>query len=157
MGDNDDKPKIIVDDDWKNQAQAEKEKLSEEAHAKAEEAELPPMPPANFETLVSGLAMQSLMVMGAIPDPRSGHRYVDMDVAKHHIDSLMMLIEKTEGNLSEEESTMIEETIKQLQMQFVHLKEMGVTRGVIPPQPGDGAPGGMPGGMPEGMDPGIQA
>ena len=147
MSDNDDKPKIIVDDDWKNQAQAEKEKLSEEAHAKAEEAELPPMPPANFETLVSGLAMQSLMVMGAIPDPRSGHRYVDLDVAKHHIDTMLMLKEKTEGNLSDDEIKMLDETAKQLQMQFVHLKDMGLTRGVIPPQPGEGAPGAGPGGM----------
>jgi len=145
MSDNE-KPKIIVDDDWKNQAQAEKEQLAQEAEAKAAEAEMPPMPPANFETLVSGLAMQSLMVMGAIPDPRSGHRFVDLDVAKHHIDSLMMLTEKTEGNLTDDESKMLEETIKQLQMQFVHLKDMGLTRGVIPPQEGDPAPGGMPGG-----------
>jgi hypothetical protein len=142
MSDNE-KPKIIVDDDWKNQAQAEKEQLSQEAEAKAAEAELPPMPPANFETLVSGLAMQSLMVMGAIPDPRSGHRFVDLDVAKHHIDSLMMLTDKTKGNLTDDENKMLEETIKQLQMQFVHLKDMGLTRGVIPPQEGDASSGGV--------------
>jgi hypothetical protein len=138
MSDNNDAPKIIVDDDWKKQAQAEKEQISHEAEEKTAEDQLPPIPPASLETLISGVAMQAMMVLGAIPDPRSGHRYVDLDVARHHIDTLMMLKEKTAGNTTDEEANLLEDATSQLQMQFAHLQQMGVTRGVIAPQGGEG-------------------
>jgi hypothetical protein len=146
MSDNNDTPKIIVDDDWKKQAQAEKEQISHEAEEKVAEEQLPPMPPATLETLISGIAMQAMMVLGAIPDPRSGHRYVDLEVAKHHIDTLMMLKEKTAGNASEGEAKLLEDATAQLQMQFTHLQKMGVTRGVIAPQGEEGADGAAPAG-----------
>ncbi len=129
-------PKIIVDDDWKSQAQAEKEKLAEQARAKSDP---PPsagggesagsaaapggreLPPANFESLVSTMTTQALFAMGAIPDPTTGQHIAHLDLARHHIDMLSVLEEKTKGNLSKEESDMLATTLYELRNRYVQL------------------------------------
>jgi hypothetical protein len=146
MSDNNDAPKIIVDDDWKKQAQAEKEQISTEAEEQvAQEEQAQQIPPASLEMLTQTVAMQAMQFLGAMPD-RTGNRYVDLDIAKHHIDTLMVLKEKTAGNATEEEVKLLDEATSQLQMQFAHLQQMGVTRGVIPPQGAEGAEGAAPAG-----------
>lgn len=133
----DDAPKIIVDDDWKSQAQAEKQKLAEQAKAKqaaeAGDAGAPnagghasggggrQLPPASFETLVSTMTTQALFAMGEIPDPQTGQRMAHLDLARHHIDMLSVIAEKTEGNLSKEESDMIATTLYELRNRYVQL------------------------------------
>jgi hypothetical protein len=118
-------PKIQVDSDWKAQAQAEKQRLAEQAKAKptagaqARGGAPGAMPPANFELLVSTLATQALFAMGAIPDPRTGQRVAHLDLARHHIDMLTVLEEKTKGNLSEEESNMLAATLYELRTRYV--------------------------------------
>ena len=139
---NQDKPKIIVDDDWKAQAKAEKAKLAEETKAPPEAPR--EMPPANFETLLSTAATQAMFVLGMIPDPRSGQRYVDLDLAKHHIDMLAVLDEKTAGNLDEQEKALLDQTLHELRMQYVRLSQMGVSRGVLGNPPGAAPAGGAP-------------
>ncbi len=133
----DEAPKIIVDDDWKAQAQAEKEKLAQQAKAKqdsttntagtgasaASEAGAGgyQLPPANFESLVSTMTTQALFAMGAIPDPQTGQRIAHLDLARHHIDMLAVLEEKTKGNLSKEESDMLATTLYELRNRYVQL------------------------------------
>ena len=131
----DEAPKIIVDDDWKSQAQAEKQKLADEAKAKqAAEAgsagaaggEAPSaggrqLPAASFETLVSTMTTQALFAMGEIPDPQTGQRMAHLDLARHHIDMLAVIEEKTKGNLSKEESDMIATTVYELRNRYVQL------------------------------------
>jgi hypothetical protein len=128
------KPKIIVDDDWKAQAQADKERLEQEARAKKEAAKQQPadedgaaggqprrLPPASFSVLVSSLATQAMMALGGYEDPRTKKRMVDLDLAKHHIDTLAVLEEKTKGNLSEDEKKMLDSGIYETRMQFVQM------------------------------------
>lgn len=126
------KPKIVVDDDWKAQAQAEKQKLAEEANkpkagpagagagAGAEAAELPP---ASFITLVSSIMTQVLYALGGYQDPRTKQRYVDLDLAKHHIDTLSVLEEKTKGNLTDEEKTLLDRALYETRMQYVQMAQ----------------------------------
>lgn len=132
-------PKIIVDDDWKTQAQAEKQKLAEQAQAAKEEAAASTstgtgaasestsgagsrqLPPASFDTLVSTMTTQALFAMGAIPDPATGQRIAHMDLARHHIDMLAVLEEKTKGNLSKEETDMLATTVYELRNRYVQL------------------------------------
>ena len=142
-----DKPKIIVDDDWKAQARAEKEKLAKEPKGEQALGQEGPreLPPANFETLLSTMATQAMFMLGMIPDPRSGQRYVDLDVAKHHIDMLAVLDEKVKGNLDQAEKTMLDQTLHELRMQYVQLSQMGISRGVL------GTPPGTPGAAPAGQ------
>ena len=126
-------PKIIVDDDWKAQAQAEKEKLAKDAEAKAE---APPgqgaaggeggpreLPPASFSVLVSSLVTQIFFSLGAVEDPRTKKRYIDLDMARHHIDMLKVLEEKSQNNLSEEEKKLLDRATYEARMQYVQVAQ----------------------------------
>ena len=122
-------PKIHVDSDWKAQAQQEKQKLAEQEKAKGEqqgegeEAQQGQMPPANFETLISTMATQALFALGAIADPRTGQASLSPELAKHHIDMLGVIEEKTEGNLSNEEKQMLSQTLHELRQRFVQVQQ----------------------------------
>ena len=131
-----DTPKIIVDDDWKAQAQAEKAKLAEAEAAKADApdeaaggpAGAPPrLPPASFTTLASSLVTQTFMALGGMEDPKTKKRYVDLDLAKHHIDTLVMLEEKTKGNLDEDERKLLDQAVYECRMQYVNIAQRVTT------------------------------
>jgi hypothetical protein len=59
--------------------------------------------------------------MGAIPDPRTGQATAHLDLARHHIDMLSVIEEKTKGNLSEEETSMITGTLYELRSRYIQL------------------------------------
>ena len=126
------RPKIHIDSDWKAQAQAEKQKLAQQAKqppaeggqaAGAGAAGGAPgqMPEANFETLVNTLATQALFAMGAVPDPRTGQRVAHLDLARHHIDMLGVIEDKTKGNLSDEEQDQLSQTLYELRQTYVQV------------------------------------
>ncbi len=121
-----DTPKIIIDDDWKSSAQAEKEKLAAAEKEQAEKAasEGPGGIPEEigFKELISLFATQALMYLGAIPD-QSGRAMVSLEVAKLNIDLLGVVQEKSKGNLSPEEQEMIDGTVGELRMQFVEVSK----------------------------------
>lgn len=119
----DDAPKIHVDSDWKAEAQAEKDRLDAEASEKAAASggAHGGMPAANFQTLWSELASQAYVFLGAIPDPKTGQAIVAPEYAKHYIDLLGVLAEKTKGNLSEEESEDFEKVLAELRQVFVRV------------------------------------
>lgn len=137
----DEKPKLIVDEDWKNEANREKEKLAaqqaEAAKAKAEQA----AKPIEFSDVVRLMASQAAMYLGVIPEPQSQQRILAPDMAKTHIDILGVLEEKTKGNLTEEESTELSQTVSELRNIFVETTgavEKAIAEGKINP---DGTPG----------------
>jgi uncharacterized protein DUF1844 len=117
-------PKLIIDDDWKSSAQAEKEKLAAAEQEKAQQAAEPGpggLPEhIGFKELISLFATQALMYLGAIPD-QSGRAMVSLEVAKLNIDLLGVVQEKSKGNLSTEEQEMIDGTVNELRMQFVEV------------------------------------
>lgn len=120
MSENDkqDKPKIIVDSDWKEQARKEKEELSKEAEAKAKPsaAATGEQPKPDFTTHCASLATQAMISMGAIAHPMTGEAAVDIPQARYVIDTLELLKEKTEGNLTDEESKTLTSLIGELKM-----------------------------------------
>ena len=114
-----------ADEDWKSEAEAERARLAE-ADAKASPSEQPPIPEATFEYFVIALASQAMMAMAMRPDP-SGQVYIDLNavdlkMAEHHIDLLAVLDEKTKGNLTDEESKMLVETVDGLRTQYIQIK-----------------------------------
>ena len=114
------KPKIIVDDDWKERVQAEKEALQDEPdEGPVDNDAAGSIPPASFPMLLSSIATQALLGLGQIPDPTTGKPIVRPDLAKHHIDMLAVIEEKTAGNLSDEESKMLIGTLHELRMMYV--------------------------------------
>ena len=121
--------KIIIDDDWKNQAQAEKEKLAEQAEtpgqggaAGATEGERG-LPAASFTTLISSLVTQIFYSLGGIEDPQTGKRYLDLPLAKHHIDMLSVIEEKTKNNLTPDEKKLLDQALYETRMQYVQIAQ----------------------------------
>ena len=130
-----DQPKIIIDEDWKTRVQAEKEaaqkkKEGEEQGGSGEEkgeSESDPaaadaeIPPASFLVLATTLATQAMMAMGLFPAGEGEQPMVRLDIAKHHIDMLGVLEEKTKGNLTPEEEAMLGDTLHQLRMAYLQV------------------------------------
>lgn len=116
--DKQDKPKIIIDSDWKEQARKEKEELSKEAESKAQAKQsatgAPPKP--DFVTHCASLATQAMISMGAIAHPATGQAQIDLNQARYVVDTLELLKEKTAGNLSDEESETLDSLIGELKM-----------------------------------------
>lgn len=113
-----DEKKIIVDEDWKEEAQREKERLAEEIEKSRREKAKPPIP-ASFSVLVASLATQASVGLGDIPHPLTGKTEVNLGEARFHIDMLEILQEKTKGNLTPEESRALDAVLFDLRMRFV--------------------------------------
>lgn len=115
-------PKVIVDTDWKAQVQAEKEafsRLAEEEAQKKGASDRPSLPPASFSILVSTLSTQALLALGHFQDPEKGEVIRDQEQAKHLIDLLQVIEEKTRGNLTSDEQRLLESVLHELRLAFV--------------------------------------
>ena len=77
------------------------------------------LPPPSFSLLVMTFASQAMMAFGHAPNPIDGKTEVRLEMARHAIDMLDILEQKTKGNLSEEEKAMIEGVLHQLRMLFM--------------------------------------
>ncbi len=121
MAEPNDKPKIIVDEDWKSQVERERQQAQDEETTPAAQTE--GMPPASFEVLVSSLATQAVAALGQFPDPNTGQAMVSLPYAKFNIDLLSVLDEKTRGNQTEEEKQLIEEALHQLRMLYLAVEQ----------------------------------
>ena len=114
--------KIIIDEDWKQEAQKEKEILAAEEEAEKEQKEgRGPIPPGNFAALVSMLTTQALFAMGFLQIKGQENREPDLELAKYNIDMLETLEEKTKGNLTEQEQKVLADTLTELRMGYVKI------------------------------------
>jgi hypothetical protein len=119
--------KIIVDEDWKHEAQRDKEVLAaKEAQEKQEapEGEGPqrggPLPEGNLGALVSMLTTQTLFALGFLQlKGDQEEREPDLDLARYNIELLTTLEEKTKGNLTAEEQQLLKNTLSELRMGYV--------------------------------------
>ena len=57
--------------------------------------------------------------LGDIADPETGKTETNLPAVQQTIDMLIMLKEKTQGNLTEEEAKLLEQLVYELQMKFV--------------------------------------
>ena len=90
---------------------------------KAPEAEQapPPLPEVNFNSLIFSLSSSALLHLGEIADPQSGEKRHDLALAKHAIDTIAMLKDKTTGNLNEEEVAFLEGVLTDLRWRYVRV------------------------------------
>lgn len=77
------------------------------------------MPEVSFSTFVMSLNTSALYHLGEIPDPETGRTMVNIDLARHAIDTLVVLEQKTKGNLSAEESELMKNILYDVKMRFV--------------------------------------
>lgn len=135
-------PKIIIDEGWKSQVEREKEEqiLAEDADVSDEEG-ISPDDMSVFETLISTLAAQTMMALGVIAPEGQEKVYVDLTYSRHLIDTLMMLQDKTQGNLTEEEGAILEQAIGELQQVYVARAQQSQDAAIDPSQnPADFSP-----------------
>ena len=111
-----DDPRIQVDDDWKAEAAREKEKLAEQTKDVGRKG---PLPEPVFAEVINMIAMQALVAVGGMTTPDGQQIPPDLNVAKHHIDLLALLADKTQGNLDEEEAKLLDATVYELRMRYV--------------------------------------
>lgn len=147
-----------VDEDWKKRAQMEREAdMAKAAGAKPAAAPTSPAaaaepgapgapaaPPSNgnavnplFPGLIESLAQQALMYMGGMRDPMTGQVVQDLHQAQTMIDMLLMIEEKTKGNLAVEEAEMLKQVLDELRTQFVRVAKPKAP----PPMMGNRPPG----------------
>jgi len=133
--------KIFIDEDWKAQVQREKEqakaepeqppvaKQGDEAGPEGEEAA------SAFAALIQSVAAQCAFALGLIAPPDTKQVMVNLEEARYCVDTLVMLREKTKGNLTPEEQGILSQTLAELQqvyavrsqqIQEAQLKQAGI-------------------------------
>lgn len=105
----------------KAEAQFEEAKAQDEAVGSSQGQDRGPLPPVEFSGLVLSLSHAAMMHLGQIPDPNTGQPHMDRDLARHTIDTIGMLKDKTEGNLTPEEQRLIDHALTELRLAYVRL------------------------------------
>jgi hypothetical protein len=80
-------------------------------------------------------AQNAALFLGQIPNPKTGEGEVNLELAKMFIDQLAMIQEKTRGNLTSEEGTVLRNALSNLQMVYVEVAQKA---------PGAAAPASSP-------------
>jgi len=124
-----DSPDVSIhsDEDWKERVKTEDRKRDEEAAAahKPSPADEPErfanLPRADFAMLVQMFATQAMTALGLIPAPGAEQPRQQLPLARHFIDLLGVLEEKTRGNLTSQEETLLTTSLHELRLTFVEL------------------------------------
>jgi Domain of unknown function (DUF1844) len=83
-----------------------------------------PLPPASFAFLVESIMMQTQMQLGIFSlGDQEDDSEPNLPIARHSIDLLAVLEEKTRGNLSTEEQRMLENGLTELRFRFVQVSD----------------------------------
>lgn len=107
-------------------AQEDEKTLDDQEKMAEEEVEEQPrmeLPPVNFENFVLGLRNTALIHMG-FRDPETGELIQNLLLARHTIDTLGMIEEKTRGNLAAPEKNLLENILYELRMNFLHADKL---------------------------------
>jgi Domain of unknown function (DUF1844) len=75
-----------------------------------------------FNEFLMGIASSAFIYLGLVEHPATGRRQVDMTAAKESIDMLVMLREKTKGNLTHGEEKFFDDLLSDLKMQYVSMR-----------------------------------
>ena len=141
----DEAPKIIVDEDWKSQVQREKETLAAQVATPAASTtaapaagasstptapesqgaapQRGPLPPASLTILITSLIAQASMVLEESLKQEGDVRTQYLEEARHIIDLLGVLEEKTKGNCTEEETKLLTQALYEMRMAFVAVRD----------------------------------
>lgn len=83
------------------------------------ETQQPLMPEVTFSTFILSLASSALVQLGEVPDPETGSTRPDPLLARHTIDILTMLEEKTSKGITDNEKKLLQDLLYELRMKFV--------------------------------------
>jgi hypothetical protein len=88
-----------------------------------------------FVEFVMMHAQNAALFLGQIPNPKTGEGEVNLELAKMFIDQLAMIQEKTRGNLTNEEATVLRNALSNLQMAYVEVAQQVSKGGAQPAAP----------------------
>ncbi|OGW84368.1 MAG: hypothetical protein A3C35_01680 [Omnitrophica bacterium RIFCSPHIGHO2_02_FULL_46_11] len=74
----------------------------------------------SFSAFITSIGIQALIHLGELKAPGSKEAQIDLNAVQETIDLLLMLKEKTKGNLTSDEETLLTSLIADLQFKFVH-------------------------------------
>lgn len=81
------------------------------------------MPAVSFTSFILSLNTTALFHLGELPHPETGQKVLDLELARHAIDTLAMLEDKTKGNLDNEEQDLLSRVVYELKMRFIRVKD----------------------------------
>ena len=111
-----------VDEGWKKSVAEERDRLKEKQKARAkEEARSEELPEPEFRVFVAGLYTQTLMALGEVENPLTHKSEKNLREAQYLIDTIDMLKQKTQGNLSPEEDSYLVSLLHDLRMRYVRV------------------------------------
>jgi len=94
--------------------------------------EAPPLPPVDFTSFALSLGTSALYHLGLVANPSAedadGRSEPNLPVARHTIDTLELLQQKTQGNLSPQESALLAELLSELRLRFVEVESRAAQR-----------------------------
>lgn len=132
--DNEQAPKIFIDDDWKEQARREKEEADREVRQAEEAGETGPLPGPHIAEIIQMVTMQATIGLGGFRDQNGQAIPPNLEYAKHYIDLLELLQNKTRNNLDDQEQRMLTGTLQELRMAFVEVYQ-AMSQQAVPPPP----------------------
>ena len=105
-----------IDEGWKHQVGSERQEKSESSTKSS--ATPRTIPENTFSYFLTSLATQALVHLGEIENPLTKTKSQDLNAAKEIIDLLIVLKQKTTGNLTVDESKLLSSLIADLQIRF---------------------------------------
>lgn len=92
----------------------------------------PPLPPVDFTSFALSLGTSALYHLGLVANPAAedadARSEPNLPVARHTIDTLELLQQKTQGNLSEQEAALLSELLSELRLRFVEVESRAAQR-----------------------------
>ncbi len=118
--------RIIIDEDWKQKVEAEREAIRRgQSDAQSAPEKTPPngLQPAepSLEYLINMLALQAMLALGMGPNPVSGRYEINLYQARFFIDLLSVLEEKTKGNRTPAESELLAQALSDLRLSYLNV------------------------------------
>ncbi|HEY4715556.1 MAG TPA: DUF1844 domain-containing protein [bacterium] len=83
------------------------------------------IPDASFSNFILSLNAQALVFLGVLPHPETNKIDANILISKHTIDLLEILKEKTKGNLTQEEASLLDEILFRLRVVYVEVQKKG--------------------------------
>ena len=125
--------KFSVDEDWKKSVEEERKRLDQREQQSTEQPAPEQFPEPDFRVFLAGLYTQTLVALGELEHPESHKRAANLPEARYLIDTINMLKQKTQGNLTGGEETYLSSLLHDLRMRYVNaLKQSALHPGQQP-------------------------
>ena len=114
------KSKLFVKESIKSNAGDDEDKSPENSQKEDSEESHNPIE-INFLNYITSLGYQALIFLGEIPHPMTSQKEENIGQAKFLIDTLVMIREKTKGNLDGKEENLLNASVYELQMKYIEI------------------------------------